>query len=277
MEILGDIQAGRIELVGKDTREPSPFSHQLVNSNVYTFLDDAPLEERRARAVAVRRSFRADDVRDLGRLDPEAIARVKAEASPFVRNADELHDLLLSTGALPEAECRDWMDLLADLERQRRVVRREVVNGTTFWIAAERWAIVSSALSLTTNELPSGLPEGLRESVDHGEACLFMVRGRLEIVGPTTALQFAAGLALSEQEVQIALEQLELAGFVLRGHFNPGSKELEWCERRLLAPFIVKRLTDCANKLRRLIHSHLFAFCSYGTGSKVAGRHAVAI
>ena len=77
LDVLHDIEAGRIELVARDTREPSPFSHQLLNANVYAFLDDAPLEERRARAVAVRRTFGPDDVRDLGRLDPEAIAQVR--------------------------------------------------------------------------------------------------------------------------------------------------------------------------------------------------------
>ncbi len=84
MNVLRDIESGRIELVARDTREPSPFSHQLINANVYAFLDDAPLEERRARAVAVRRTFGPDDVRDLGRLDPEAIALVRSEAWPVV-------------------------------------------------------------------------------------------------------------------------------------------------------------------------------------------------
>src|SRR4029079_8333745 len=88
LQVLRDIESGAIETVGLDSREPSPFAHQLLNAHVYAFLDDAPLEERRARAVTLRRSLSADALRDLGRLDPEAIAQVKAEAWPAVRDAD---------------------------------------------------------------------------------------------------------------------------------------------------------------------------------------------
>src|SRR5947209_14724134 len=108
LAILREIEDGRIKLVARDTREPSPFSHQLLNANVYAFLDDAPLEERRARAVAMRRSLSAEAFRDLGRLDPDAIAQVSSEAWPLVRDADELHDMLLSMGALPAEEARIW-------------------------------------------------------------------------------------------------------------------------------------------------------------------------
>jgi ATP-dependent Lhr-like helicase len=235
MEILGEIESGRIELIGKDTREPSPFSHQLVNSNVYTFLDDAPIEERRARAVAVRRTFRPDDVRDLGRLDAEAIAQVRTDARPIVRDADELHDLLLSTGAMPESECGDWLGCFSELTARQRAVRRELVDGPTVWIATERWPIVNAALGLVDNQPPDALPESLRSSTTKDGAYNFLVRGRLEIVGPTTCAQIAADLGMCVENAQIALEQLELSGFVLRGHFTPGAAELEWCERRLLA------------------------------------------
>src|SRR3954468_9926413 len=110
LDVLQDMEAGNISLVARDTREPSPFSHQLVNANVYSFLDDAPLEERRARAVAVRRAFRPEDVRDLGQLDPDAIAQVRAEGWPIVRDAEELHDTLLSVGALPECDGSQWRE-----------------------------------------------------------------------------------------------------------------------------------------------------------------------
>src|SRR5262245_30079865 len=112
MNVLRDIESGAIQLVGLDTREPSPFSHELLNANPYAFLDDAPLEERRARAVNLRRSLPIDSMRDLAKLDPAAIAQVRAEAWPIVRDADELHDTLLGMGALatePDALARaDW-------------------------------------------------------------------------------------------------------------------------------------------------------------------------
>src|SRR5262249_4141477 len=74
-----DIAPGAIALVGLDSREPSPFAHELLNASPYAFLDDAPLEERRARAVTMRRSLSAEALRDLGKLDPEAVALVQSE------------------------------------------------------------------------------------------------------------------------------------------------------------------------------------------------------
>jgi ATP-dependent Lhr-like helicase len=242
MEVLHDIEAGRIELVARDTREPSPFSHQLINANVYAFLDDAPLEERRARAVAVRRTFGPEDVRDLGRLDPEAIALVRSEAWPLVRDAEELHDTLLSVGALPENDGLDWQDYFEELASEGRVVRREVNGGPVLWIAVEQWPAVSTAIALLDTTVPKSLPESLRREVTIDEARMLLVRGRLEVSGPTTAGRIASQLGMRLNDVQIALEQLELAGVVLRGRFtSAASDELEWCERRLLAR--IHRLT----------------------------------
>src|SRR5437588_11981957 len=110
LTVLRDIESGAIELVGLDSREPSPFAHELLNASPYAFLDDAPLEERRARAVTMRRSLSAEAFRDLGRLDPDAIARVTNEAGPLVRDPDELHDMLLSLVALPAEEGTPWQD-----------------------------------------------------------------------------------------------------------------------------------------------------------------------
>jgi ATP-dependent Lhr-like helicase len=264
MEVLRDVEAGRIELVARDTREPSPFSHQLINANVYAFLDDAPLEERRARAVAVRRTFRPDDVRDLGQLDPEAIAQVRAEAAPIVRDAEELHDILLSAGALPEVEGLTWRPYFDELSQQGRVVRRQVIGGPMLWIAIEQWPAVSTALKLEDAAAPATLREDLQREVSLDDARMLLVRGRLEISGPTTAQRIAGDVGMPLNDVQIALEQLELSGVVLRGHFtevgppsrggppsdteaNSGAArlaaptELEWCDRRLLAR--IHRLT----------------------------------
>src|SRR5207237_10555200 len=101
LTVLSDIEAGAIELVGMDSREPSPFAHELLNASPYAFLDDAPLEERRARAVTMRRTLSVEALRDLSRLDPEAIAQVRSEAWPLVRDREELHDALLSHRAWP--------------------------------------------------------------------------------------------------------------------------------------------------------------------------------
>src|SRR5262249_56304801 len=120
LEVLRGIETGAIETIGLDSREPSPFAHQLLNANPYAFLDDAPLEERRARAVSLRRSLAPDALRDLGRLDPEAIAQIRRDAWPTVRDADELHDALLSCGVLLGAEaapCCEQFDQLPEAGR----------------------------------------------------------------------------------------------------------------------------------------------------------------
>ncbi|MEX0611972.1 MAG: DEAD/DEAH box helicase [Pirellulales bacterium] len=240
-KILTEIEAGSIELVGRDTREPSPFSHQLLNANPYAFLDDAPLEERRTRAVATRRSFAVDDVSDLGRLDPDAIALVRAQAWPVVRDAEELHDTLLSVGALAESEASEWRSYFDELVEQGRAARCQVVDGPVLWIAVEQWPAVRMAVSLAESTPPASLPESLQREVSLDEGRQLVVRGRLEISGPTTAERIARQLGMNSTAVQTALEQLELSGFVLRGRFTGGTDEVEWCERRLLAR--IHRLT----------------------------------
>src|SRR5262249_47334633 len=101
--VLAAIADGSIATRALDTATPSPLCHELLNSNPYTYLDDAPLEERRARAVTLRRTD-PDLAGGLGALDPAAIAEVRAQAWPDVRDADELHDALLSLGLVPRAE-----------------------------------------------------------------------------------------------------------------------------------------------------------------------------
>jgi ATP-dependent Lhr-like helicase len=264
-KILADIEAGGIELVGRDTREPSPFSHQLLNANPYAFLDDAPLEERRTRAVATRRTFAAEDVRDLGRLDPEAIALVRAQAWPVVRDAEELHDTLLSVGALGAADAADWQEFFDELVGQGRATRCEVRDGPTLWIAVEQWPAVRAGVALADESPPSSLPDELRREVSLDEGRQLLVRGRVEISGPTTAERIAQQLGMKLTAVATALEQLELSGVVLRGRFTGETDEMEWCERRLLAR--IHRLTldglrrhvapvDVAGFMRFLVARH---------------------
>jgi ATP-dependent Lhr-like helicase len=99
--ILRDMSEGRIRCIAVDTPVPSQFSHEILNANPYAYLDDAPLEERRARAVEMRRILPESVLEDIGKLDPEAIAQVRQEAWPDVRDADELHDVLHTLIALP--------------------------------------------------------------------------------------------------------------------------------------------------------------------------------
>ena len=93
-EVLRSIENGQIRCLAVDTPVPSQFSHEILNANPYAYLDDAPLEERRARAVTMRRVLPESVLEEVGALDPAAIEQVQREAWPDVRDADELHDVL---------------------------------------------------------------------------------------------------------------------------------------------------------------------------------------
>jgi ATP-dependent helicase Lhr and Lhr-like helicase len=223
--ILRRIQGGEVRLVVRDTPEPSPLSHELVNARVYQFLDDAPLEERRTQAVRTRRALEPSSARDLGELDAAAIERVREEAWPEPRDADELHDALLVHGFLLDAEIaadwRPWLDTLAGSGRAAALPLR----GGRAWFAAERLHEGASALEVAADGAAPERPVALRE----------LFRGRMEMLGPVTAAELAASLGIAVGDADAALLALEGEGVALRGSFTSERGELEWCDRRLLA------------------------------------------
>src|SRR3989442_5564988 len=238
--MLTDLDSGDIETVAIDTAEPSPFSHEILNANPYAYLDDAPLEERRARAVQMRRTLGAD-AGDIGALDAVAIAAVRQESWPVVRDADELHDALLTLVALPPAA--GWSTFFDELARGRRATCVQI-GDARLWVAAERLTTAGclypgAALDPVIHSVERSAPE------DREAAAADAVRGWLESTGPTGASTLASTLALSPQLVDAALLRLESDGQVLRGRFTPAAKaldrEIEWCNRRLLAR--IHRLT----------------------------------
>jgi ATP-dependent Lhr-like helicase len=210
--VLDAIGSGEIRTVAIDTAEPSPLSHEILNANPYAYLDDAPLEERRARAVQMRRTL-GSDAGEIGALDPAAIEEVFSESWPLVRDADELHDALLTLVALPPAS--EWQTYFDALTKTRRVQTIER-GGRPFWVAAERAGIVDSE-----------------------EGIFATVRGWMESTGPMKVTALAERLALPRDVVESTMAKLESSGQVLRGRFTPASKlpdsEIEWCNRRLLA------------------------------------------
>jgi ATP-dependent Lhr-like helicase len=234
IQVLERIFAGAPTLVAKDTPEPSVFCHEILNSAVYTFLDDAPLEERRTRAVHTRRATEPRSADDLGALDPAAIERVRDEAWPTANSADELHEALLLAGALrvEEGERSGWRVFFDELARTGRAFAAR-----SFWVAAERFDELNAVSPL---ELSPAIPERLRRSWAREDAVRELVRGRLDVSGPVTAAALAHLLGLPDTAlIDQALLALEVEGKVLRGRFTPESgtaaAPLEWCDRRLLA------------------------------------------
>jgi len=236
--VLEGMAAGQFTLVARDTTEPSPLAHEVINAKPYAFLDDAPLEERRTQAVITRRGLDVKTAEELGKLDQAAIDRVREEAWPDVSSADELHDALLVTGALTSAECgtrnaewQGWFDELARAGRATTLLREP-----RLWIAAERLPMLEAVFPEAKCEPALTVPERDRAKAwTREDAVRELARGRLEAVGPTTAADVAGSLGVAVADVDFALGALEHEGFVLRGRFTPGVAELEWCERRLLA------------------------------------------
>jgi ATP-dependent helicase Lhr and Lhr-like helicase len=259
--LLAGMRAGQIQTVAIDTAEPSPFSHEILNANPYAYLDDAPLEERRARAVQMRRTLPTDFAEGAGALDPEAIALVASEAWPVMRDADELHEALLGLGVLPPVD-GDAALLFADLVSNRRAATL-TVDGRLFWIAAERLDLVRCVYGDATVTPPIVAPPATRPLPDSLERCAAeILRGWFECSGPRRASELARDLAMPLELVDQGLAQLEAEGQILRGRFTrqEAGAEIEWCHRRLLAR--IHRLT--IGRLRREIDpvttAEFFAF-----------------
>jgi ATP-dependent Lhr-like helicase len=247
-EVLSRIHRGELRLIARDTPEPSPLSHEILTARPYAFLDDAPLEERRAHAVYARRATEPAGSGDLGVLDTAAIARVREEQRPAPRDADELHDALLVAGCLTVAELADVSPaLLVQLAETGRAgqIEGQTPNqnggqtpdrnrGQTLWIAAERWPELTAIHPDAIGE-PALTPPEARASKPwtREQAIIEFVRSRLTIDGPTTASALGALLGVSADETEAALLALESEGVVLRGAFE--TQTLEWCDRALLA------------------------------------------
>jgi len=232
--LLTAIERGEVRLHLRESPEPSVLAHEILNGRPYTFLDDAPLEERRTRAVVVRRGL-PEHARELGRLDPDAVAQVCEEARPDPRDADELHDLLLHlVVAEPQAAFAEWYD---ELERTGRTATLDPAAGAR-WFAAERRREVEvlfpNGRIVPDVRTPSALAE--RPAPGFDAAATLAVRGHLSTMGPTTVGALARHTRLTPGDVEIALGALEAEGFALRGRFtDSASPDEEFCERRLLA------------------------------------------
>jgi len=243
--VLASIDDGSIECRAVDTPAPSAFSHEILNSNPYAYLDDAPLEERRARAVEMRRSLPEAVLGEIGRLDPAAIARVREESWPDVRDADELADALTTLVALPdnfvapsgERVSESWGGYFDVLVSQRRAARA-IDNSRTRWVSTEKaktFLTVFPAAQFSNDLAALDSASSSRE-----DAVWEMVRGWMAHAGPVTAAWLAQILGLPVDEVDAALLRLEASGNVLRGQFTQVAT-VEWCERRQLAR--IHRLT----------------------------------
>ncbi|MGH8556201.1 MAG: DEAD/DEAH box helicase [Methylococcales bacterium] len=253
IEILQKIESGAMRVVARDVVEPSPLAGEILNARNYAFLDGAPAEERRTRAVLSRRWLDPETAADLGQLDPGAIAQVRDEVWPRADSPDELHEALsLLTFIVEDHESLPhWRDLFDELIVQNRVSRVFVPdNPRVFWVAIERLGLFRALFPNLRIDPEAGLSQSqFNTEAERSTALTEILRARLENSGPVQSHSLSRILAIDVQEIEPSLIRLESEGFLLRGRFNPGCTEQEWCERRLLAR--IHRYT--MNRLRKAI------------------------
>ncbi len=246
-QLLRDMESGEVQVETRDLVEPSPLTLEILSARPYAFLDDAPLEERRTRAVVSRRWLDPESAADIGRLDADAIARVREEAWPEAESADELHDALSWLGLLTQAEAAaqsHWKPLIETLIASKRVALFAPIGADGYFVSVERLPEFEAVHPGAVVVPPLSVPAEYLKPCSREEALVEIVRGRLEGLGPTTAEALAASIAVPVADVDIALIALEGEGFVMRGSFTQQAG-VEWCERRLLAritQYTVKRL-----------------------------------
>jgi ATP-dependent Lhr-like helicase len=237
IEVLRRIKEGTIRCLAVDTPTPSQFAHELLNANPYAYLDEAGLEERRARATSLGRNLPDQP----GKLDPAAIAAIRREIWPDIRDEHELHDLLHSLLVLPlhildTVDARDWFVFYDRLARTGRVQTIDCA-GSMVWVATERLSYVAALWQTAANET---------KLVTKEEALQKLVQGWAQISGPITANALARTVNLEPQVIFQAFLAMEVQGLLIRGAFEyhtphatpsteaDSSHDIEWCERRVL-------------------------------------------
>ena len=305
LAILRRLEAGDIAIVARDLTTPSPLACEVLNAAPYAFLDDAPLEERRTQAVQTRRWGDTDNTDELGRLDPDAIAAVRDEAWPQVRDADEMHEALTLLGFVSADEVAanlGWDQRLHQLARANRATRlhvgaHPVRDGSSpqatsesrtgcaptdhaIWTAAELlplWQALHPAAEMRPAISPPA--EYAAQSWTRDDALRELVRRRLGGLGPVTVVALAQSFAVDSSTIEQTLLQLQSEGFVMQGRFSPDAEAIEWCERHLLARihrYTIGRLRrEIEPVSRRQLMRFLFDWQHVSAATRLSGPDAL--
>ena len=233
VQVLHRLEHAEITVSARDLAVPSLLAEEVVNARPYAFLDDGDQEERRTLSVRTGDALDPAGAAATARYNPEVIRRVRGEAWPDPRDADELHDALVMCGFLTPAESSAWQHWLQELADDRRATTLSVSGSQSFWVAAERLADVHAVLPNALLQPP--ITAVGNPPADPEQALTELLRSRLEVLGPVTPFALAEPLGLAPERVDMALLRLEAEGFVLRGSFTGEAEATEWCERRLLA------------------------------------------
>ncbi|MCH9697423.1 MAG: DEAD/DEAH box helicase, partial [Gammaproteobacteria bacterium] len=252
LDVLHSLECGEMQVVAKDVIEPSPLAAEILTAANYAFLDGAPAEERRTRAVNSRNWLDPKQATDLSHVDPNAIQQALEQRKPTINTADELCDLLDQQGFvnIPAELQNDWSIIFGVLLKQGRATRLlQPGCAQMFWVSAQRlheMRTIHPEHQLNPELL---LPNELIDAqLTRDAAIVGILHSRLANSAPLNTMKLAQSLDISITETEIALLQLENEGYVLRGHWNDinqrtsdrkdtedkADKIPEWCERSLL-------------------------------------------
>ncbi|VVM04490.1 DEAD/DEAH box helicase [Methylacidimicrobium tartarophylax] len=252
-EVLRKLQAGEIVATARDLREPSPAARSILAAHPYSFLDPAPLEERRARALTYSGHLPPAELRQLSFADPIAVRRVQEEAWPDPEDPDQMEDALLLLGFLtlregregrpkqlrgsPQRPERSWEPLLQELVKAGRAIAfRCRPDRNDFLWSSPAWLAHWKAL-FPQGEIVLGAKTPLPDAacLEREDSLRELLRGRLQGLGPVSAPALGLPLALSGEQLLPALSALEAEGFLFRGRWLTGEEKEQWCPRGLLA------------------------------------------
>lgn len=266
-DVIRGIECGTIKVEVRDLREPSPLAAEIVNARAYSFLDGAPLEERRTRAVASRRWLDPADASDLTTIDSASIDLVVRNIWPAMTVPDETHDALMTMGYLIDSEVED--SVRVQLQQLQSTHRAVYLAGEPYslWFAAERIPWLKSVFNIDDSERmmePQGIEAHLPDSVlspspPPEDAVKDLLRARLSALGPVTAHTLAETLGISEHRAESALCALEVEGSILQGRFT-GSDSIEWCDRRILARIHRTRIHEQRKQVTAVSGSKFMCF-----------------
>lgn len=232
-KLLHGIAEGNIQVNTCDLSHPSPLASEIINARAYSFLDDAPAEERRTLAIHMRRFMSPQEASESSVLNANAIEQVCNEAWPNPRNEDELYDALCELGYLTQTEGTRWESQLRGLLSQHRVVCLPLATHT-IWVAIERLPELRFIHPDICGDIPIHPVEAqMRTDVD--SALQEILRSRLGCLGPVSLAEVARSLDISESLANRIFVQLESEGYLFRIRPESATDTELWCERRLLA------------------------------------------
>ena len=231
--LLRGIAGGSIQVNTCDLSQPSPLASEIINARAYSFLDDAPAEERRTLAIHMKRFMTPQEASESNVLNANAIEKVRSEAWPNPRNPDELYDALCELGYMTSIEGAQWASQWNELATQQRAVRLSL-SRHDIWVAIERLPEVRLIHPQACQSVPVH-PVEAQTPADADTALLEILRSRLGCLGPVALADVAHSLDITESLVNRIFVQLETEGYLFRIKPQVTTGIELWCERRLLA------------------------------------------